>query len=262
VLPNNTGKIDDDLLFHDEYVKKRSREYQGIGDRLSVAVLVPVFPRPKTDWKIYTHALDRDSLATEKKEYRRLDRQLLAMIDHARSSLEHQGAKVDKRVLIMGFSASGMFANRFTFLHPNRVKAAVIGSPGGWAIAPISEFKQKPLRYPVGVADLKTVVGRKLDLAAVRRVPMFIYLGGEDDNDSVIFGDGYETEDKDLIFELFGKTPVERWEVSKKLYSDAGLRATFRLYPGIKHTVSAEIRKDIFTFLRENGLSEEPSVIR
>jgi hypothetical protein len=105
-------------------------------------------------------------------------------------------------------------------------------------------------------------VGRKLDLAALRRVPMFIYLGDEDDNDSVIFGDGYDTEDKDLIFGLFGKTPVERWDLSKKLYSEAGLRATFRLYPGTKHTVTAEMQKDILTFLRENGLNEEPAVIR
>ena len=31
---------------------------------LKVAVLMPVFPRPKTDWQIYTHALDRDALMT------------------------------------------------------------------------------------------------------------------------------------------------------------------------------------------------------
>ena len=110
--------------------------------------------------------------------------------------LKKKNLKFDKRVLINGFSASGMFANRFTFLHPTRVKAAAIGSPGGWAIAPAAEFKGKTLRYPIGTSDFKTVAGEKLDLKNLRKVPLFIFLGDKDENDSVVFGDGYEEEDK------------------------------------------------------------------
>ena len=64
----------------------------------------------------------------------------------------------------------------------------------------------------------------------MRKVPLFIFLGDKDDNDSVIFGDSYEEEDKTLIFELFGKTPVERWEISKTLYTQAEMNAEFKLY--------------------------------
>jgi dienelactone hydrolase len=210
---------------------------------------MPVFPRPATDWQIYTHALDRDSLITDKKEYARFDLQLIAMIDDARTRLAKDKLKFDKKVLISGFSASGMFTNRFTFLHPDRVKAAAIGSPGGWAIAPVADYKEKTLRYPIGVNDFKTVSGKKLDLAKLRKVPLFIFIGDQDDNDSVIFGDSYEDADKDLIFELFGKTPVERWEISKTLYSEAKLNAEFKLYPNVKHTVTIEMRDDIRAFL-------------
>ena len=104
-----------------------------------------VFPRPKKDWRIYTHALDRDSLLTERKEYRRFDQQLIRMIDDARTRLRSDGYRFDKRVLMFGFSASGMFTNRFTFLHPERIKAAAIGSPGGWAMAPIDSWKDTAL---------------------------------------------------------------------------------------------------------------------
>lgn len=249
VIPNNSGKIDDDLSFHESDAKKRITQNAAFARQMKVAVLMPVFPRPETAWQIYTHALDRDSMLTGKKEYARFDLQLAAMIDDARESSEKQKIKFDKKVLITGFSASGMFANRFTFLHPNRVKAAAIGSPGGWAIAPTASYKEKFLRYPIGIDDLKTVSGKKLDLDNLRKVPLFIFLGDKDDNDSLVFTDGYEESDKDLVFELFGKTPVERWEVSKTLYKEANLNAEFKLYPGVAHTISKEMRDDIFNFL-------------
>ena len=249
VLPNNTGKVDDDFAVHEADVKKRMAMSGAVASMLKVAVLMPVFPRPKSDWQIYTQALDRDSMVTDKKEYRRLDLQMLSMIDHAISLMKKDGIRVDKRVLINGFSAQGMFANRFTFLHPKRVKAAAIGSPGGWPMAPAASYKDKVLRYPIGTGDLKAVAGKKLDLGALRKVPMLVFLGSEDDNDSVPFGDSYDDIDRDLINPLFGKKPIDRWEISKQLYADAKLNAEFRLYPGVKHTVNPQMRDDIRAFL-------------
>jgi dienelactone hydrolase len=249
VIPNNTGDISDDLSVHEAKVKTNMKNLNlYLASKLGVAVLMPVFPRPKTDWRIYTHALDRDSMLTDKKDYRRFDLQLVAMIENAREKLTAEKLKTDKRVLITGYSASGMFANRFTFLHPKRVKAAAIGSPGGWAIAPIGSYKEKTLRYPVGTGDLKSVAGKSFDNKNLRKVPLFIFLGDKDTNDSVTFGDGYDAEDKDLVFEIFGKTPVERWELSKSLYRDSRLNATFKLYPNIGHTVTDEMLKDITEF--------------
>ncbi|MGD9589227.1 MAG: hypothetical protein AB7Q37_00815 [Pyrinomonadaceae bacterium] len=248
VLPNNTGKINDDLAVHEENVKRRIAQVPFAFGKLNVAAIMPVFPRPETDWKIYTHALDRDSLTTDKKQYGRLDLQLIAMIDDARKRLAEEKIAADKRVLIYGFSASGMFANRFAFLHPDRVLAAAVGSPGGWPIAPASEFNGKKLRYPIGTGDLKEVAGKQLNIGELRKVRFLIFLGDKDDNDSVIFGDGYEPEDKDLVFELFGKSPIDRWETSKKLYADAKLTAEFKLYPGIGHTMTLPIISDVGQF--------------
>lgn len=248
VIPNNAGKLSDDLTVHEEDVKRKIQQNAQIADRIGVALLMPVFPRPQTDWQIYTHALDRDSMLTDKKELARFDLQLLAMIDDARSRLAKEKLRFDERVFILGFSASGMFTNRFTFLHPKRVKAAVVGSPGGWAIAPVATFKETLLRYPIGTSDFQAISGKRLDLKNLRKVPLFIFLGAEDDNDSVIFRDSYEKEDEELIFALFGKTPVERWEISKKLYLDSKLNAEFRLYPNVKHAVTKEMMEDILAF--------------
>lgn len=251
VSPNNTGSLDDDQSVHEENVQRRIRQLAVGFETLNVPILMPVFPRPKTDWKIYTHALDRDSLTTEKKEYARLDLQLIAMIDDARSRLAEEKIVTDKRVLMYGFSAAGMFTNRFAFLHPDRVLAAAVGSPGGWPIAPAVKFKGKKLRYSIGTFDLNSLTGKELDIDQLRKVKFFIFLGDKDDNDSLVFNDGYDPIDKDLVFELFGKLPVDRWETSKFLYSDAKLDAEFKLYPGIGHSMTLPIVADINQFFEK-----------
>jgi len=253
VVPHTAGKTSDDLSVHEEDVKRKIMNNAQIADRAGAVLLTPVFPRPRTDWKIYTHALDRDSMLTRKKEFARFDLQLLAMIDDVRARFAGEKIKLNRRVLMLGFSASGMFVNRFTFLHPTRVRAAVVGSPGGWAIAPAASYRERPLRYPIGTSDFRLVSGRKLDLKNLRKVPLFMFLGGEDDNDSVTYRDGYEKEDEELIFELFGRTPVERWGISEKLYRDSKLSAEFRLYPNVKHAVTKEMMEDILAFFAKHA---------
>jgi predicted esterase len=252
VVPNNTGSPDDDLNVHETNVKQKLLQAGFVFGKLNVPVLMPVFPRPKTDWKIYTHALDRDSLLTEKAEYKRFDVQLAAMIENARQRFAKENLKIDAKVLLYGYSAAGMFVNRFAFLHPDQVKAVTSGSPGGWAIAPIGKFQEKTLRYPLGTGDFKTVTGADLNLKSLQTIPFFIFMGDQDENDSLVFGDGYDEEDKNLVFELFGKTPLERWEISRKLYTEAGLNAEFKLYPNTAHKVTPEMLMDVQGFLEKH----------
>lgn len=251
VAPNNTGVPNDDLIVHEASAKKQLIIYGKIASKLETLILMPVFPRPKTNDLIYTHALDRDSLLTDKKEFSRFDLQLLAMIDDARRKLEKERIFTEKRVFMTGFSASGMFTNRFTFLHPDRIKAAAAGSPGGWPIAPEEFYRGKVLRYPIGIGDFKSVTGKKIDLKTLRNVPMLIYMGDKDENDSVVYTDGYDVEDKDLIFNFFGNTPLARWEISKSLYQKSLRNATFKLYPDVKHTITNEMIADIVMFFRK-----------
>jgi hypothetical protein len=63
VIPNNTGKISDDFSVHEADAMRRMAQVPGMVAGLKVAVLMPVFPRPESDWKIYTHGLDRDASA-------------------------------------------------------------------------------------------------------------------------------------------------------------------------------------------------------
>jgi dienelactone hydrolase len=249
VLPNNTGTGSDDQAVHDAAAKRLAEIWANRAELLSTPVLVPTFPRPYTHWEVYTHALDRDTLLTDMPGLGRLDLQLIAMADHARSRLQSRGYQVDDRVLMAGFSASGMFTNRFTALHPERVQAASVGSPGSWPLAPVASWNGETLRYPVGVADVQTLVGAPFDLATLRSVPLRFYIGDQDTNDSVPIADGYDPQDTELVNRLFGTTPLARWPHAEEIYKAAQCTAEFVTYPGIGHTQTMQTAMDELLFL-------------
>ena len=182
----------------------------------------------------------------------RVDVQLMAMIDAARKELARRNwPPVGEQVLMAGLSAAGSFTNRFTLLHPARVLAAAVGSPGGWPIAPVAADQGKTLRYPVGIADVENLIGLQVDLAALRRVRMLFFLGDHDTNDAVGYVDSYSPRDSELIRCLFGETLLKRWRSAKRLYDRAGVRrAQFKVYPG-GHEVTSEMRKDILDTFRK-----------
>lgn len=200
-----------------------------------MALLVPAFVRPSADWHIYTHAIDRDALTTAREDLARVDLQLLAMIDTASAFLREQGHEVTSRVLVQGYSASGMFANRFALLHPERVMAVAAGSPGGWPLAPFARREGVELPWPAGVADLDGLVGRPFEFETWRAVPQLIVMGSTDDNDSLNFEDGWDPEHAAIVNRLFGATPIERWGPSERLYREAGAQAEFLLVDGVGH---------------------------
>lgn len=254
VIPNNTGVINDDLAVHEADVKKKIPQVGAAVSKMNLVVLIPVFPRPETDSKIYTHSLDRDVILTDKKEYRRLDLQLIAMVRDAQMRLKTENVATEEQILMQGYSASGMFVNRFVFLHPEIVKAAAIGAPGGWAIAPTSVYRGKSLTFPVGTKDFKEVSGSKFDLKRVQKVPLFMVLGDHDTNDAVPAGDAYDQRETDLVMELFGKTPVERWSKTEELYRESKMNVTFKLYPNATHTMTKEMREDTLAFIAKYAL--------
>ncbi|MGH9959508.1 MAG: hypothetical protein ACREBC_20670 [Pyrinomonadaceae bacterium] len=98
VLPINTGKTEDDFAEHDNYARRNVEDLRRLASNLKVALLMPAFPRTSTDWRIYTHALDRDSLLTEKKEFRRFDRQLNRMIEDALKLYPKVGHSLSKQM--------------------------------------------------------------------------------------------------------------------------------------------------------------------
>jgi hypothetical protein len=253
VEPNNTGTLSDDLQLHLDAAKALT--VNGIGvfvsRSLNLALLVPVFPRPKTEWEIYTHMLDRDVMLLREGTMKWLDLQLIAMIDDARGRLKKEGVRVDPKVLITGFSSSGVFANRFTMLHPDRVHAVACGGINGLLILPYISLAGEELLYPLGLGDYESITKRSFDLPSWCQVHQFIYMGAEDENDAVLFDDGYSDSEREIVFTLLGKQMLlDRWEKCQQIYRSSGARVTFNTYQGIGHGTDCAINYEILEFFR------------
>jgi hypothetical protein len=261
VETNNTGRTSDDLEVHRAAAIALARD-SSVGNfvakALRIPLLVPVFPRPSSTGLVYTHSLDRDTIVIADGPLKLLDLQLLAMIADARPRLEKMQRPVRAKVLMNGFSASGLFANRFALLHPEAVAAAAFGGINGFITLPVAELKSRPLNFPVGIADLEKVSGRPFDRSVYLAIPQFAYMGAEETNDAVVYKDAYSDEERTLIFELLGRKMMpDRWEAVQAVYQSEKVPIQFKTYAGIGHGTDGRINKEVAEFFR--GVIEKAS---
>ena len=253
VEPNNTGKTSDDLEVHRTAAVALARD-SSVGNyvakKLGIPLLVPIFPRPSSDDNLYTHSFDRDTILIADGPLRRLDLQLLAMIADARPRLAAMGHPVNPKVLMNGFSASGLFANRFTFLHPQEVAAAAYGGLNCFITLPVMELKTHALNFPLGLADLEKLTGHPFDRDAYQTIPQLAYMGADDTNDAVRHDDAYSEEERNLVFTLLAEKMPDRWRAVQAVYESEKLPVEFRTYPGIGHGTDGKINSDVAEFFR------------
>ena len=222
-----------------------------IAQALKVPLLVPFFPRYVG--KFYTHALDRDTLLIRDGDLERIDMQLIQMIAHAKKLLRYNNVKVNEKVFMNGFSASGTFTNRFAILHPTVVRAVATGGINSIPTFPTNRWKDTLMRYPVGIADVKEIADIDFDETAYNRVSQYIYMGGLDDNDSIPHRDAYDALDAELVKSLIGaKMMPDRWRVSQSIYKALGIPAEFVTYENAGHEMTVEILDDIVSFFESN----------
>lgn len=253
VEPNNMGRSSDDPKVHEDDaraiigVRISDSDFKKLGS----PILVPAFPRPKTNWKLYTHALNRDTLTTGETRLRRIDLQLIAMISDARKRLAKRGLRVQSKVFLWGYSAAGTFTSRFLVIHPKIIQAAAFGGCS-LPILPVEAFNGRRLRYPIGVGDLRQLTGKRFDANSFRKVPIQIFRGDEDTNDEVAYDDGYEPVDRELINTFIaGPPPIHRYPVIETIYRQFGSIAQFVIEPGIGHD-DTRIRRESVQFFNQH----------
>ena len=258
VEPNNTGRASDDSLIHKEEAKELIKYGVGnyISKKLKIPLLVPLFDRPMSNVKMYTHSLDSDTLKNNEGQLARIDLQLINMIKDAKSRLLEKNIYVKDKVFLYGFSASGTFTNRFTALHPKIVKAVSSGGVNSMPIIPAKEWKGKELPYHVGIANIKEITGIEFNLEEYKRVAQFIFMGEMDENDTLPYSDAFNPDERIIVKEVLGKEMKDRWEKSKKIYKYFNIPAHMVMYEGIGHSVTSEMKKDLVKFFRLNSGSK------
>jgi hypothetical protein len=252
VETNNTGTPSDD--FEDHLRAARRATEQSVGafaaNRLELPLLVPAFPRPASDSLVYTHALDSDSLDIETGPMRRLDLQLLAMVDDAIKRLKAAGIAAEPQFLMTGFSASATFANRFTMIHPERVARLAIGGFNGVLMLPTARVNGTDLPYPLGLSDYEARFGAPFDREAWLAIPQFLFMGENDTNDAVKFDDAYPETDRRIVYGVMGESmQPDRWRFVQRVYRDSGANIVALTYREIGHGTNERINEDVAEFL-------------
>lgn len=287
---NNTGPSGS---LADTVARTRAELKQGqplaarLAEQLWAPLLMPAVPRPVITYRyggeentFFTHALDRDTatlhlmmqdphlaalLARQFSQagftvesLMHLDRQVAAMIDHAVGYLNRYGFGVEEQVFVVGFSASGTFADRFAALHPEKVKALVAGAALDNLLLPLAEHRGEKLIYPIGTADYAEIAGRPFDLVAHNRVARLIYMGEDDPNNTLPYRDSYGDEERRIITKLWGEAVLPRAEALTRLYGEAGGRGIFILDRGVGHAYSEAMYEYMKAFLEANRDGDEP----
>lgn len=251
VEPNNTGKISDSIEVHKKYaisLATVSSVGNNISTELKLPLLVPVFPRPESQPLIYTHALDRDVMLESSPELKRLDLQLLAMIEDARNILISMDIQVDTKIFMNGFSASASFTNRFSFMHPEKIKALAIGGFNGKLMIPQNEINGIKLNYPIGINDFNELFGKSFDINTYRQIPQFIYMGKLDENDAIQFDDAYNENERKIINDNIGRQVQDRYLACQKIYLENNINAIFKTYENVGHWTTSDVNLEVIKF--------------
>lgn len=267
VQPLNSPDIrsEDDLV--SELRNTVTDDLFGPARELELPGLVPALPRTPNDGGDRIQALhlpslrsdaSLDDIATDAfpaESLRRVDQQVVRMVQDARDRLSGHGYPVANTIHMTGFSGAASFSARFAFLYPSLVNAITIGGSAAPPL-PQSSVDGTQLPYPLGTADYETITGRAFDSDRWSDIAQYIYVGREDQplpsNDQRgYYPVSYRYEDRAVA--VFGENRVtERLPATESVYNDAGANATFRTYDGVGHRVTDEIVSDLQEFHSNN----------
>jgi poly(3-hydroxybutyrate) depolymerase len=213
------------LLYRDHFAS--------FADEHGVVVLAPLFP---------AGIIDPDDLHNFKFiAYHgiRYDEVLLAMVAEVAARYP-----VDAEFFYLhGFSGGGQFAHRFFYLHPDRLAGVSIGAPGR-----ITQLDDS-LPWWLGTKDFEERFGRRIDLDALRRVPVLMVVGDQDVDTWEINNPG---ESNWLAgAEQTGETRIERLRTLRRDFVNHGIDVRFVLVPDVAHRGSLTLApvRDFFAEL-------------
>ena len=98
----------------------------------------------------------------------------------------------------------------------------------------------------------------EINLKDHNEVARLIYMGKDDDNNTVPYSDCYGDIERDIIIRLWGINVLPRAQALINLYGEAGGKGIFILDKGIGHGSSIEMDEYVVEFLKSNRDTDIP----
>lgn len=171
----------------------------------------------------YAYGDWRDSAQVAKEEESHLPR-IVSLLETLPDLL---GGPVDQQALLYGFSRGAQTAERLALAFPERVAGVALVSGGTYTVPQVSARDGKsPLWFPLGVADLGNVMGRRFDPGRFSQVPFWIGVGALD-TDSAALPRAWDP--------YLGDNRVQRAQRFAEWLGVAGAPVQVQVFAGVGH---------------------------
>ena len=196
-------------------------------------ILVPLLPSFNNGVPYFQQLSVECFDASKTGKFHRIDQQVVSMIEDAKKIITGlSGKKVPEKIILNGYSASGVFAQRFALLHPELVSAACIGGAIGTMPLPLEQHQGKEIAYPLGIADYEKLTGKPFNIEAYKKIKFTYYVTeGENEvlSDSRTKEDGSKAPMCDMTY-MARSTPSEVGKTVRNLFGiDSFERITSQL---------------------------------
>jgi len=226
---------------------ERNDHERQIADGVGVPMLIPLVLRERG--AVNTHDFNRAVFTSQEPMLKKLDEQVLRMLQAAREELKKRGMRTDKKFLVAGFSSAGGFGWRWTMLHPEYVLAAALGGELV-PMLPLETMENTNLIFPVGVYDFQTYSGKKFNKKVWLKVPILLTNGAQDYNDPLSYPDCFGDEDRAVSKQVLGAGNCQqRWQKAREFLAQYAPNVQTHTYPNMEHDT---VWQDEIDFLKQH----------
>lgn len=245
-----------------------------VRSQINAPMLYVHVPKENNNDPYYQH-LSRECFTSDGLKYPRCDLLVKQSILDAQKKLKSiSGKDVSDKIVLNGYSTSGVFAQRFAKIHPEMVSKAIIGAATGSIPIPTND-----LDWPEGIRDFEELFGKKFDEESYKKIEFAYYVGEleakeasnrRDENGNIVPKHDMSYLPKSVpedigakYREMFGINLNERFANAINWYKQHGYKIISKIYKGADHrsfkkgyTYYEEYIKDLELFYQE-GITGE-----
>ena len=126
---------------------------------------------------------DFQQLSLESVRDFKIHEKVLQCFEDAKIRIEEITKKtVQEKIFIHGYSASGVFAQRFALIYPEVISRCLIGGAAGTIPVPTLRIE-----YPTGIKDYEALFGKKFDIEEYKKIKFGYYVGEKEEQDAGVW---------------------------------------------------------------------------